>query len=86
MVLGLRDSINEMINNVTLVRKQISRLEMKSLGGLALKNPMNEIDSELLLDLDDALAKEGLPIRTRDELNQFEAKLRLDMEYRAKLV
>lgn len=89
VVLGLRDSVSEIISNLTLVRKQICRLEVKSMGahGPAFNVAAgNEVNPELLLDLDDALAKEGIPIKTCVELNEIEVKLRRDPKYRQKLV
>lgn len=85
-VLQLKDMMTEIVTNLTLVRKQICRLEMKSMGAGAAVVPGNPIDVEILLDLDAALAKEGLPIKTCVELNDFEKKLRRDTNYRAKLV
>lgn len=87
VVLELREQMHEMMSNFTLMRKQICRLELKSLAASNGRSAFqNEIEPELLLDLDEALAKEGLPIKTSVELNDFERKLRQDTKYRTKLV
>lgn len=88
LVLGLRDGMYEMMNNFKLLSKQVSRIEMKTLRGPAFNNCEYEmsIEPELLLNFDDSLAKEGLPITTCVGLNEFEVKLREDRKYREKLV
>lgn len=88
LVLGLRNDMYEMMNNFKLLSKQVSRLEMKTLRGPVVNNCEYEmaVSPELLLNFDDALAKEGLPITTCVELNQFEVKLKQDPKFREKLV
>lgn len=88
LVLELRDGMSAMLDNFKMLSKQMARIEMKTLRGPPLNNceyDMN-IAPELLLNLDDSLAKEGIPITTCVELNEFEAKLRQDRKYREKLV
>lgn len=88
LVLGLRDGMNEMACNFNSLRKQVSRLEMKTLGTSSPHYANNQmcIQPDLLLDFDATLANEGLPISTCIELNDFELKLRQDVKYREKLV
>lgn len=90
MLLKLQDSHDELLGKVDLLRKQVSRLEMKSLG-LSTANKSDSqisipIQPEHLLDFDATLAQEGLPIGTCVELNEFEMKLKRDSEYKEKLV
>lgn len=88
VILGLRDKMDDMANNVSLLRKQVSRLEMKTLGGPAQNNDDDQmpIQSKHLVDFDATLAEEGLPFTTCVEFNAFEEKLRHDTKYKEKMV
>ena len=88
MFLELNHKLNDINANVTLLRKQLSRVELKSLGipVVGHSEPNMNIQPEIMLDLDAALTKEGLPIATCVELNQFEAKLRRDTQFKEKMV
>lgn len=85
---GLKDQLNDVMANVTLLRKQVSRLELKAVGVPVLghSEPNMNIDQEIMLDLDAAFTKEGLPISLCVELNQFEGKLRQDNQFKEKMV
>lgn len=86
LMLGLQDGISVLKTDLQMMRRQIARLEMKSMGcGQTTTNEMR-IQPELLLDFDASLAKEGLPIGTCVELNELEIKLRQDTKLREKLV
>lgn len=97
MVLDLQGKISDLNNNVMLLRKQVSRVELKTIGwpiGLdgrahVISNgseEVNAVGSEDLLDLESLLAREGLPKTTCIEINDLEARLRSDNQYRTKLV
>lgn len=97
LMLDLRAQIFDLNKSVTLLRKQVARLELKTTGwpigsdGKACMIPKSsEVDASLdssdLLDFESLLAQEGLPMGTCDEVNDFEAKLRGDSQYRIKLV
>lgn len=88
LILDLRNGINELTCNVNSLRKQVARMEMKTLGGPATNNSevqMN-IPPELFYDFDATLAAEGFPLSTCVQLNDFEIKLRNDPKYREKMV
>lgn len=84
VIFEIRDFIVELTSNVNSLRKQVSRLEMKTLGGPACNT--FDYQPEILLDFDASLAREGLPISTCVELNEFEINLRQDSKYREKIV
>lgn len=97
LLLDLRGQILDLNKSVTLLRKQVARLELKTTGwpigsdGKACMIPKSsEVDASLdssdLLDFESLLAQEGLPMGTCVEVNAFEAKLRRDSQYRIKLV
>lgn len=97
MVLDLQGKISDLNNNVILLRKQVSRVELKTIGwpiGLdgrahVISNGLEEVSavcSEDLLDFESLLARDGLPKTTCVEINELEAKLRSDLQYRTKLV
>lgn len=85
---GLKDQLDDVMANVVLLRKQVSRLELKGLGVPVVghSEPNMNIDQEIILDLDAAFTKEGLPISLCVELNQFEGKLRQDNQFKEKMV
>lgn len=86
LIFGLRDGMNVLQADMQTMRRQLARLEMKSMGcGQTSSNEMR-IQPELLIDFDASLAKEGLPIRTCVELNEMEIQLRQDTKLREKLV
>lgn len=93
LILEMLDQISEMNNNLMLLRKQVARLELKSIGwpmgsdGRArLSLNSDGIDSDDLMNFEERLAREGLPLKTCVEVNDFEKKLRSDPEFRKKLV
>lgn len=97
LMLDMRGQILDLNKSVTLLRKQVARLELKTTGwpigsdGKACMIPKSsEVDASLdssdLLDFESLLAQEGLPMGTCVEVNEFEAKLRQDSQYRIKLV
>lgn len=88
MISTLQQSQHELIAMVGSLRKQVCRLEMKTLGVPTSNDFASKlsIQPELLLDLDSTLSQEGLPIATCVQLNVFEMKLKEDSKYREKLV
>lgn len=97
LMLDLRGQILELNKSVTLLRKQVARLELKTTGwpigsdGKACMIPKSsEVDASLdssdLLDFESLLAQEGLPMGTCVEVNEFETKLTRDSQYRIKMV
>lgn len=84
MLLELKAQMVDLTNNVTILRKQVSRVELKSSNSRA-QSLNNLIDTDLLFDFEGALSREGLPFKTCIEVNYFERKLR-DEEYRKKMV
>lgn len=86
LVVGLRDRIIGLTTDLQILRKQMARLEMKTMGCGQTSNNQMCIQPELLLDFDASIAEEGLPITTCVNLNEFEIKLRQDTKYREKLV
>lgn len=81
----IRDCLLELIGSVNALRKQVARLEMKSIGGPS-GVLQDEIQPDFLIDFEDSLTREGLPITTCVELNDFELRLRKDGAYRKKMV
>lgn len=80
--------ITDLTNNVNLLRKQVSRIELKSMHASNVVRGSSDnlhFDSDALLDLDSALDREGLPLKTCVEINDFEKKLR-DTQFRSKMV
>lgn len=88
LVLGLRDGMGALMSNFNSLRKQVTRLEIKTSGSSATDHSVNQlcIQPDILMDFDGTLAKEGFPIPTCVQLNDFEKKLRQDVEYREKMV
>lgn len=86
MMLEMRTQMTDLANNVTILRKQVSRVEMKGLQmNSRSQSSSNFIDSDLLYDFEGALSREGLPFQTCVEVNDFEKKLRNE-DYRKKMV
>lgn len=87
LLLNLKEKVCDLNKNVTLLRKQVSRVELKTSGWPAGWNgPSQNICSDDLLDFESLLEKENLPCKTCVEINELEAKLRADTKYRSKLV
>lgn len=97
LISDLQGQISELNNNVMLLRKQVSRVELKTIGWpvgsdgrVRMPNgsqcPSVSVDSDDLLDFESLLAREGLPIATCVELNELELKLRNEQPYRTQLV
>lgn len=86
-MLDMRDSINDLKPTVQSLRKQMARMEMKSLG-IAASNTSDPkmMTPDLFCNSDATLATEGFPIATCIELNEFEVKLKTDCKYREKMV
>lgn len=91
LMLEMRNQMNDLCGNVTILRKQMARVELKSLqmcscmGRSRSQMSPDSIDSDMLFDFEGALSREGLPLKTVDEVNDFERKLK-SSEYRMKLV
>lgn len=79
----LNNQIIELTNAINLMRKQMSRIEMKS---MEFRRTPGAIDGDILMDFESSLANEKLPLKTCIEVNEFEMKLRQDSEYRNKMV
>lgn len=75
------NQLNELTKEVVFMRKQLARMEAK---GTAVGDFNANI--EKLMDLDESLAMEGLPLRSVDTITDFEVKLRISPDYRKKLV
>lgn len=97
IIVDMRDHILNLINEVTLLRKQVARIEMKTSFPIGqslitdsttrnLNNGLNVVESDDLLDFDSTLAREGLPLKNFTETNDFEFKLRSEPQYRTKIV
>lgn len=77
-ILAIESQIVELTKVVNLMRKQMSRIELKSM--------VSPQDEDVLSDFESSLANENLPLKTCIEVNDFEAKLRNNSEYRNKMV
>lgn len=91
LILQMQNQLNDLTHNVIILRKQVARLEVKSMqtySGISFTRPGSSnslIDSGVCFDFEGALSREGLPLKTCVEINEFELKLKND-EYRTKLV
>lgn len=91
MIQQMRDQITDLAHDITILRKQVARVEMKStpmcsFGNSSRPGSSNSlIDPDMLFDFEGTLSREGLPLKTCAEINQFELKLKGD-EYRTKLI
>lgn len=91
LMLEMRDQMNDFGHSVTMLRKQIARVEVKcsqlgsGMGNSRLRISPNLIDSDMLFDFDGALTREGLPFKAVVEVNDFEKNLASE-EYRLKMV
>lgn len=90
----MNDMQNQLVDlgkNVTLLRKQLARLELKSIGwpigddGKA-KMANTAIEADDLINFDSLLSNEGLPLKTVVETNDFEIKLRDNPNFKSKIV
>lgn len=97
LIMDLKGQICELNNNVMLLRKQVSRVELKSVGWPIESNarqgvpnssqwPGTKVDSDDLLDFESLMARDGLPVSTCIELSALESKLEKDKQYRLDLV
>lgn len=84
-ILLMNHQIIDLTNAVNLMRKQLARIEMKSME-FSRATSSGVIDGEVLLDFETTLANESLPLRTCVEINNFELRLRNDPGYRNKMV
>lgn len=87
----LQGQFTDLTSSITLLRKQVSRIEMKTMatplnGVTSRVSGGSTIDPDFLDDFDDSMAKEGFPFNTCVEINDFENKLRNDSQYRNKMV
>lgn len=91
LILQMQSQMTEMGHSLTILRKQISRVEVKSMQtcscmGHSRSRMSNEfINEDILYDFEGELSREGLPLATCVEINEFEKKLRNDA-YRAKII
>lgn len=83
-ILEMQSQIAELTNTMNLLRKQMSRIEMKSFSQASM-TPCG-IESDVFMDLDASLAEYNLPLKTCVEINELELKLKNDSQYRNKLV
>lgn len=83
LILGLQSQISDLNKSVLLLRKQVARVELKSVN---LGSVNAAVQPEELLDFESMLAGEGLPLKTCVETNDFENKLRNDTDFRKKIV
>lgn len=90
--LELCDMIADMNRELVLLRKQVARIELKQMswpvgndGNVRHSNNV-AIGSDDLFDFDTSLAKEGLPLKTCVEMNDFEKKLKNEPQYKLKIV
>lgn len=81
----LKECIMELTGKITLLSKQVARLEMKSIG-VRTSADRTSIEPEMLLDFDSTLRSEGFPIADVAHLGNFERKLQQDTKYREKMV
>lgn len=87
-VLNMQSQVTDLTGIVTLLRKQLSRIEMKTMPlshNVTLSSRVSG-DLESLDDFEGSLAREGFPLKTCVEIIEFEKKLANDSEYRSKLV
>lgn len=88
MMLKFQGQIELMIDEFTLLRRQVCRLELKA-AGLSNKSDdkvQNEVTPEDLLDFNQTLHREGLPLKTCVETNDFELKLKANPDFRNRIV
>lgn len=91
LIMEMYSELKELTKNVSIMRKQMARIEAKSIGfGMDGKSrpsnsEFNDV-ADVFFYLESALATEGLPLRTCTSLEDFEVKLRVCPEYRLKLV
>lgn len=91
IMLQMQNQITDLAHEIKTLRMQVARVEMKSMqmcscANLSRPGSSNSlIDSDMLLDFEGTLSREGLPLKTCVEINDFELKLRTD-EYRTKMV
>lgn len=84
--------IADMNRELVLLRKQVARIELKQISwpvgndGNARHSNNVVIGSDDLFDFDTSLAKEGLPLKTCVEINDFEMKLKKEPQYKLKIV
>lgn len=92
----VKNHIINLVNIVTLLRKQVARIEFKISSypnGQSMtdntarysNNGLN-VEADDLLDFDSTLAREGLPLKTCVEANDFDFKLGNQPQYRTKVV
>lgn len=95
LMLELQNQIHDQNKDLQLLRKQVSRMELKTIGwpidskGMARFSGSSTdviVGPEDLINFEATLAKEGLPIKTCVEINDLEMKLRREPEYKSKLV
>lgn len=82
LISQLQSQIRDLSKEITLMRKQIARIEIKSMP----TEPIGSIKEADLLNLDESLATLGLPVNVCIGVNDLETKLRGDSEYRKQLV
>lgn len=95
LMLQMQNQMNDLGHSVTILRKQLARIEVKSshmcscttrVSNSLSSNSLSSADVEgVLFDFDGALSREGLPLDACIKVNEFEIKLRSD-EFRNKMV
>lgn len=75
LIVQIQDQMNDFGQGITALRKQLSRVEIKSM----------QMCTCILFDFEGTLSREGLPFKTCVEINEFESKLKSE-EYRTKMV
>lgn len=91
IMLKIQGQIEALTDEVTLLRRQVCRVELKAAGmssstdGNGGSNASVIIEKDLL-DFKRTLREHGLPLETCVETNDFEQKLRQDADYRNKIV
>ncbi|XP_055307015.1 uncharacterized protein LOC129571263 [Sitodiplosis mosellana] len=82
--------MDEMVNSILLIRKQLCRIEMKThsspFANERSPSYMTDVEENELFDLQKTLVREGLPLRTSSEVENFEARLENQPEFRRKLI
>lgn len=82
-ILKMQIQMEELVRSNNLIRKQLCRLELKSFAG---PSSNINVNSDELLDLQEALAQQGLPLKSKIEVDNFETKLRNQKEFRRKTI